>query len=418
MGTFTGTQNGDTITGTSDDDTINGLNGQDLLIGEAGDDAIDGGQGSDTIYGDAQNGSGLGGNDTLSGGEGQDRIFGQDGDDLLFGNDGTDFLDGGDGNDTVSGGQGSDTIRGGLGDDSIDGGSDNDQLFGEDGDDTLKAGSGSTALSGGEGSDTFKFSAAGNHKVIGGEDADGTDVDTLDLRGFDVNVFENGDESGRVEFLDANGNISRRLQYSEIEQVVICFAPGTQIATMRGEISAQNLKEGDKILTRDNGMQTLAWVGKRKLYAQELAIRPEFNPIYIKAGALGDNVPERDLVVSPNHRMLISSRVSDYLFGEREVLVAAKYLTGLDGVEQVPSTGVEYIHLMFENHEIILADGAWTESFQPGDHSLKGIKSEQHAEIIALFPELETLAGQNKYGAARLSLKKHEAEYLSRRRVA
>mgnify|MGYP000069806266 CR=1 FL=1 len=72
-----------------------------------------------------------------------------------------------------------------------------------------------------------------------------------------------------------------------------------------------------------------------------------------------------------------------------------------------------YIHLMFKQNEIILADGAWTESFQPGDHSLKGIATEQRGEIIALFPELETVAGIDRYGAARLSPKKHEAVYLS-----
>lgn len=304
-----------------------------------------------------------------------------------------------------------------MGDDSIDGGADNDRLFGDEGNDTLTAGSGSVALSGGDGSDTFQFSAAGNHTVVGGEDSDGLDVDRLDLRGHDVNVIENGDESGLVEFLDSNGNVSRRLSYSEIERVVICFTPGTLVATIRGEVAVENLREGDRVFTRDNGIQTLAWAGKRQLSGQELVNNPEFNPIYIKAGALGNDVPERDMVVSPSHRMLISSSMSEVLFGEREVLVAAKYLTGLDGVTQVAASSVEYIHLMFEQHEIILADGAWTESFQPGDHSLNGIKSEQHSEIIALFPELDTLAGQNNYGAARLSLKKHEAAYLSGRLI-
>jgi hypothetical protein len=112
--------------------------------------------------------------------------------------------------------------------------------------------------------------------------------------------------------------------------------------------------------------------------------------------------------------MLITSNMADVLFGEREVLIAAKHLTSLDGVNQVLTPSVQYIHLMFAKHEIVLANGAWTESFQPGDHSLKGIASAQRCEIIALFPELETVAGLDNYGAARWSLKKHEAAYLSR----
>ena len=83
-------------------------------------------------------------------------------------------------------------------------------------------------------------------------------------------------------------------------------------------------------------------------------------------------------------------------------------------VDQIVTQNVQYIHLMFKKHEIVLANGAWTESFQPGDHSLKGIASAQRCEIIALFPEWETVAGIDNYGAARRSLKKHEAAYLSR----
>jgi hypothetical protein len=415
MSTITGTRNSDTLVGTSDNDTINGLSGQDLLVGGEGADQIDGGEGNDTIFGDVQDGSGVSGDDTIFGGTGQDTIFGQGGEDVISGDDGSDFIDGGAGADTLLGGQGSDTISGGLGDDSIDGGSDDDRLFGNEGDDTLTGGAGNTLLNGGTGSDIFSFTGAGNHTVVGGEDADGNDFDVFDLRGFDVNIVETGTESGRVEFLDSSGNITRRLEYSEIERVVICFTPGTMVATMGGEVAVENLRVGDRVFTRDNGIQTLAWVGKRKLSGQELAGQPELNPIVIKAGALGNDVPERDMIVSPNHRMLVSSTLSDYLFGEREVLVAAKYLTGLDGVSQVAPSAVEYIHLMFEHHEIILADGAWTESFQPGDHSLSGIKGEQRAEIITLFPELETHAGRESYGAARLSLKKHEAAYLSKR---
>ena len=74
---------------------------------------------------------------------------------------------------------------------------------------------------------------------------------------------------------------------------------------------------------------------------------------------------------------------------------------------------VSYIHLMFDAHEVILADGAWTESFQPGDHSMRALGSAQRDEIVSLFPELDTVAGLDAFGAARKSLKKHEAGLLT-----
>ena len=116
------------------------------------------------------------------------------------------------------------------------------------------------------------------------------------------------------------------------------------------------------------------------------------------------------MMVSPQHRMLIEGARAEMLFGEPEVLVAATHLTTLPGIEQVPTYGVTYIHLLFDRHEIIRADGAWTESFQPADRTLSNMDSEQRAEIEALFPELTMDA--LTFQAARLSLKGYEARVL------
>ena len=71
--------------------------------------------------------------------------------------------------------------------------------------------------------------------------------------------------------------------------------------------------------------------------------------------------------------------------------------------------GVTYIHLLFDAHEIINADGVWTESFQPADRTLRHMDQKQRAEIETLFPELDAVAG---FPAARLTLKAHEAQVL------
>ncbi|WP_415920389.1 Hint domain-containing protein [Tateyamaria sp. SN6-1] len=357
------------------------------------------------------------GDDTIDGGSGQDQIFGQGGDDSLIGGGGDDTLDGGEGDDTLEGGSGQDLVEGGAGADVLSGGQGDDTLRGGDGEDVITLGPDNDLAEGGQGSDRFTFEGIGNHNIIGGEDADGTDIDVLDLTGVRANVIPDGpdSESGLVELLDDNGNVARRVTYSEIEQIIICFTPGTQIATQKGEVSVENLRPGDKVFTRDNGLQPLRWVGRRDLGAADLHAAPEFQPVLIRKGALGKGLPERDMLVSPQHRILVTSDLAEVMFEEREVLVPAKHLTGLDGVDVVTTAQVSYLHLMFDQHEVVLADGAWSESFQPADRTLKGIGETQRVEILSLFPELETLAGLGAYGSARLSLKRHEAELLVNR---
>jgi hypothetical protein len=118
------------------------------------------------------------------------------------------------------------------------------------------------------------------------------------------------------------------------------------------------------------------------------------------------------MLVSPNHRLLIANEQSAIYFDEREVLVSAKHLVNDRGIRRAETLGTTYIHFMFDHHEVVLSDGAWTESFQPGDGSLRGIGEDQRREIFALFPELADKVGQVAYGAARRSLKRHEAELL------
>jgi len=73
---------------------------------------------------------------------------------------------------------------------------------------------------------------------------------------------------------------------------------------------------------------------------------------------------------------------------------------------------VSYIHFMFDQHEVVLSNGAWTESFQPGEQVLDGMGNAQKLEIFDLFPELQDAEGLKAYQAARRSLKQHEARLL------
>ncbi|MGI3211604.1 Hint domain-containing protein [Roseovarius tibetensis] len=398
---------------------VQGTTGDDTLFGTADADSIDGGDGDDLIFGNAGNDTVFGsdGDDTISGGRGDDRIDGGPGNDVLFGNDGNDRLLGGTGNDILDGGLGDDILDGGSGNDLIFGGDGNDTVVGGGGDDTISGDSGANVLLGGDGSDTF-LGASDGDEIYGG--SGGTDFDTIDLTGlgpFEI-VGETTDPdgnstSGTVNFLDApDGTVTGSFNFYEIENIVPCFTPGTRIATPRGECAVEDLQVGDRIITRDNGLQEIRWIGQRALTGQELRKAPHLCPILIRAGALGRGLPLHDMLVSPQHRVLLNSDRAALYFDDREVLAAAKHMTGMEGIGPAGVRATTYIHFMFDQHEVVLSNGAWTESFQPGEQVLDGLGTEQRSEIFELFPELRGVRGVNAYQAARRSLKKHEARLL------
>ena len=429
MDTVLGGAGNDTIFGEDDNDSLDGGIGNDVIDGGIDNDVIRGREGDDTLYGQQ-------GADTITGGFGDDVIYGDDTDgalDILDAtdpdpDDNRDHLGGRQGNDTIYGGDDDDTLIGGLGDDYLDGGIDEDSIEGGEGDDTIIGGQGADTMYGQSGRDTFIGGNVGDY-VDGGSAPDGInpdddlpyDYDTLDLRGtaptggrINITYTSADREDGFVEFFDADGNNTGQMDFYDIENVVPCFTPGTAIATPKGERMVEELKEGDKIITRDNGIQEIRWIGRRGLTGHELARAPHLRPILIQKGALGDNLPEHDILVSPQHRLLLTGDKTQLYFEEREVLAAAKHLTDLPGVDEVGTLGVTYVHFMFDQHEVVLSNGAWSESFQPGANVLDGIGAEQRDEILQLFPELKTTEGVEDYTAARRALKKHEARLLVR----
>ncbi|MBB5724042.1 hypothetical protein FHS72_003692 [Loktanella ponticola] len=220
-------------------------------------------------------------------------------------------------------------------------------------------------------------------------------------------------DTDHVALLDTNGEIMGKVPLSEIEDVLVCFASGTKIATPKGEVAVETLRAGDKVFTRDNGIQEIAWTGSRTLTTKDLLAAPDLQPVLVRAGSLGSSLPEKDLLLSRNHRLLMSGRRAALHFSDTEVFAAAKYMTATDGIDAVQISGVTYVHLMFAQHEVILSNGTWTESFQPADHVLNGIHATQRAEIFDLFPDLGQMeAADPGFGNARRVLKRHEAAIL------
>lgn len=187
-------------------------------------------------------------------------------------------------------------------------------------------------------------------------------------------------------------SVSRRIDSTPdifYDSIFVCFTRGTCIETANGPVKVQELRAGDLVLTKDHGLQPLRWIGKKQLSPLELHMDTRLRPVRIRASSLDEGLPKRDLYVSRQHRMLISSKVVERMFGIDSVLVAANKLTGLPGIDICEeTTEVEYFHLLFDQHQVIFAEGAPTESLYTGKEALKAVSPEARAEILALFPEL------------------------------
>ena len=446
---------------TAQNDVFNGTaaTGALTLDGGAGADSLTGGSANDSLTGGA-------GNDSLNGGAGNDSLLGGDGNDVFVLTDGfgTDAIFGGSAGETTgdvlnlsaltsgvtvilsatengiatvganvasfsdienfvltaqndlfngTAATGALILDGGAGADSLIGGSANDSLTGGTGHDTLNGGLGADLLLGGDDADVF-FVDVGD-TVYGG--AGGADLDTLDLRNWgkartDIVYDPGSPENGTVTFYDPFGVFLGTMRFENIENVIPCFTPGTTIDTNRGAVAVEDLVVGDWVLTRDNGFQAVRWAGAKRLAAADLQANPALQPVLIRQGTLGHGLPLADMRVSPQHRMLLTGPRAELLFGEAEVLAPALHLVGIPGVERAQCEGVTYLHVMFDQHEIICANGAWSESFQPGDRAMAGLGVDTCAELVTLFPELATAAGRNSCRAARLSLKPHEVRAL------
>jgi Ca2+-binding RTX toxin-like protein len=413
----------DTLLGEDGNDTMSGGLGIDSLVGGAGADSISGGDNTDRLFGDAGNDvlSGDDGADTLSGGADSDSLYGGSGEDSLVGGTGADVLFGGDNSDRLFGDAGNDVLNGDAGADSLFGGADADRLNGGTGADVLAGGTGADSVFGGDDQDSISMvftDAFGAETVDGGSGGVDADTLTVDITGFGWNRIDlvhdplNG-ENGTITFFAPDGTtVLGTLNFSEIETlVIVCFTPGTMIETENGDVAVESLQPGDRVLTRDNGFQPLRWVGQRRVPVVDMILNPELQPVRISRAALDGDGPRRDMMVSPQHRVLVQTARAEMLFGEAEVLVAAKHLVGTPGVTRsVPQDGVTYIHLLFDKHEIVCSDGIWTESFQPAERTLSSLDADVRAEVLALFP---ALAGEtDAFDGARLSLKSHEAKVL------
>ncbi|MCR9108951.1 Hint domain-containing protein [Marivita sp. XM-24bin2] len=308
-------------------------------------------------------------------------------------------------NDSIDGGSGTDTLMGQFGDDTISGGLDNDQLTGGSGNDTF-------VYVAGDGVDTITDFNAGNSGTL--TDGDVTNNDSIDLSAFYDSLLElqaDFDDDGilnqsndgilGVDYSNNTSFGSGGLVFTGITDSVasftventgvVCFASGTRILTETGTRLIETLRAGERIVTRDNGVQTLRWIGWQHLDTASLERLPKHRPILLAPHLTGGDAP---LIVSPQHCVLFK------VDGE-EKLVRARHLARMQGGAARVMQGcqkVTYYHLMFDAHQIVFANGAPTESFFPGRYALLSLSETARSEVFALFPSLRHSDAEASYG--------------------
>ncbi|MGR3614597.1 MAG: Hint domain-containing protein [Paracoccaceae bacterium] len=370
--------------------------------------------------------------------------------DQIFGEDGDDTIDGGKGNDTVDGGADDDTIIMSSDSDSIDGGSGSDTYDASNGiggtGETINvtvsgegatSGAGTIAKTGDGSTDTLE----NIETVIAGEDAAEADsivvnglIDYMQISGLDdnavgiftpswgssgpiafggsgqptlgeilsfsydpgtgpvhpVGTFEitSGDESGTV------GDITFQ-NFENIEFSTVCFAPGTLIDTPAGLRKIEDLTAGDFVITAEGTQTQIRWN-----HASDTPIdgQDDDYPILIKAGALGRGMPENDLIVSPQHRILVGEHGQLEDCFDTPALVAAKALAGLNGIRQMRGkSDMMWWHFACDTHEVIRANGALAETLLIGEMVLNGLPWSHRIKVHKLFgiigPDRDTLNG-------------------------
>jgi hypothetical protein len=182
-----------------------------------------------------------------------------------------------------------------------------------------------------------------------------------------------------------------------------CFTPGTMIETPGGARLIETLVAGDLVSTLDRGPQSLIWIGRQRVRAYGL-----FAPVQFQIGAIGNTVP---ITVSQQHRMLISGWRAELYFGQDAVFVAAKHLVDGRLVRIVPGGVVDYLHLLFRQHEVVISNGVPSESYFPA-HALTQEDAAARREVNLLFPDMP-MATCHHWQTARSVLRRTEAVLIA-----
>jgi len=238
---------------------------------------------------------------------------------------------------------------------------------------------------------TMKFSVANGALSVSGTmkgvTVSGSGTTTLTVVGneHDINTYINNNltyttkaatanDSLTIQTTDQAGNVSIANSVA-----IYCFMAGTMIRTPDGEAAVETLQRGDLVITADGRSLPVSWLGRQTvstIFGDKLRVLP----IRIKAGALAENVPCRDLLLSPDHAILIDG-----------VLTQAGALVNDASIlrESAVPTIFTYYHVEVEDHALILAENTPAETFVD---NVDRMSFDNWNEHLALYPEGKSIS--------------------------
>jgi hypothetical protein len=174
---------------------------------------------------------------------------------------------------------------------------------------------------------------------------------------------------------------------------LLCFLRGTHILTPTGAVSVEDLRIGDRVVTRFGGIQPVKWIGRQSFQSRFVEGNREQVPVCIRAGALGDSLPARDLYISPGHSMLVNG----------QLVLARNLVNGVTITQDWAPPEIAYYQIELDRHDCVIAEGAWSETYADGP----GLRDQfQNADEFAeLYPdqppaaELTLCAPRPEHGA-------------------
>jgi len=231
---------------------------------------------------------------------------------------------------------------------------------------------------------TLTITRINGHPVVAGSVvtlANGLEIQ-VNADGTIIVVSDGDEKAGEANFSYEVTNAEGLTDVGFVKgSVVACFVAGSLIDTLQGPVAVEQVRPGDLVLTRDHGYRPVRWSGRRTVPSAG-----DHGAVIVPADLFGGH---EDLRVSPQHRLLLSGWRAELHCGEHEVLVKAIHLVRCGLLRQDRSgRPVTYCHLMFDRHEIIRANGVWSESCHPGPQFLSSVDTDTRAELADLFPEL------------------------------
>lgn len=209
---------------------------------------------------------------------------------------------------------------------------------------------------------------------------DGTDTGADDEDGYFL-VFPDGMPPPNTDLtIGAIVENDASTPHLDLGASIVCFAAGTEIETPDGPRKVETLCEGDLVVTAQ-GAQPIRWAG-----ASTVTARGDLAPIVITAGTLGN---DRDLVVSPQHAILLSDWRAALFYGQDEVLVRAVDLLNMDGVYRATGGLITYCHILMESHQVVQAHGLWSETLYPGSVAIDALSAAAREAVDALVPDID-----------------------------